>query len=215
VRKAFLRFCAKLDRRFCQLYTWLLRSSFKSCGEDVQIQFPVRVDQPQAVSIGSGTFIYPGAWINAVSHWAGVNYSGQVLIGNRVAISYGVQISAAQSIVIEDDVALSAGVVIVDHTHDHRHLDVPVFQAPLSKPAPVRVGRGSFLGVHCFIGPGVQIGEHAVVAANAVVLNDVPAYALALGNPARCARFHDPGPADPSPVIGSARTNEMNGVRRA
>ncbi len=87
-------------------------------------------------------------------------------------IGYGVQISAAESIVIEDDVALSPGVVIVDHLHDHRHLGLPIFKAPLSKPSPVRIGRGSFLGAHCVIGPGVQVGEHAVVAANAVVVND-------------------------------------------
>jgi acetyltransferase-like isoleucine patch superfamily enzyme len=68
---------------------------------------------------------------------------------------------------------------------------VPVYKAPLSNPSPVRIGKGAFLGVHCMIGPGVQIGEHAVVAANSVVVNDVPAYALAMGNPARVVRFQD------------------------
>jgi acetyltransferase-like isoleucine patch superfamily enzyme len=120
-----------------------------------------------------------------VAEWGGVKYDGEVQIGDRVIIAYGVQISAAQSVVIEDDAAISGGAVIVDHIHDHRHRHLPVIQAPLSKPAPVRIGKGSFLGVHCFIGPGVQIGEHAVVAANAVVLNDVPAYTLAIGNPAQ------------------------------
>jgi acetyltransferase-like isoleucine patch superfamily enzyme len=136
--------------------------------------------------------IYPGAWINPVSEWAGVKYQGEVRMGDRVGIGYDVQISAASTIVIEDDVALSAGVVIVDHIHDYRHLGMPVFKAPLSHPSPVRIGRGSFLGVRCFIGPGVQIGEHSVVAANAVVLNDVPSYSLAVGNPARPVRFHNP-----------------------
>jgi acetyltransferase-like isoleucine patch superfamily enzyme len=170
----------------------------KSCGPDVCIHFPVRLDNPGSISLGAGAMIYPRAWINVVSEWAGVKYQGEVRIGDRVGIGYGVQISAAEAIVIEDDVALSAGVVIVDHTHDHRNLAVPVFSAPLSKPSPVRIGKGSFLGVHCFVGPGVQIGEHAVVSANAVVLNDVPPYALAAGNPARTVRFHNPEAGKPA-----------------
>ena len=190
MRRQFLRVCGQLNFRFCGFYTWLLRSGFKSCGQDVRLHFPIRLEQPASISLGANTIIYPRTWLNAVSEWAGVKYGGEIRIGDRVTISYGVQISAAEAIVIEDDVALSSGVVIVDHIHDYRHLGVPVFKAPLSKPSPVRIGKGSFLGVHCFIGPGVQIGEHAVVSANAVVLNDVPPYSIAVGNPARSARFH-------------------------
>ncbi len=192
MRKKFLHICRKLRFRFSGLYTWLLRSSFKSCGADVRIDFPVRLEQPESITLGAGTIIYPRTWLNVVSEWAGVKYGGEIWIGDRVMIGYGVQISAAESIVIEDDVALSPGVVIVDHLHDHRHLGLPIFKAPLSKPSPVRIGRGSFLGAHCVIGPGVQVGEHAVVAANAVVVNDVPSYAVAMGNPARAIRFHKP-----------------------
>jgi acetyltransferase-like isoleucine patch superfamily enzyme len=82
--------------------------------------------------------------------------------------------------------------VIVDHNHDHRHIGTNIYDAPITKPRPVRIGKGSFLGVHCLIGPGVQIGEHAVIAANAVVVKDVPSYCMALGNPARVTRFYDP-----------------------
>ena len=69
---------------------------------------------------------------------------------------------------------------------------MPIREAPLTRPEPVRIGKRSFLGVNCFIGPGVQIGEHAVIAANAVVNKDVPSYCLAIGNPARVLRYHTP-----------------------
>jgi acetyltransferase-like isoleucine patch superfamily enzyme len=80
----------------------------------------------------------------------------------------------------------------VDHLHDYRHLDVSIFEAPLSAPGPVRIGKGSFLGAHCMIGPGVQIGEHSLVSANSVVVNDVPAFSMAIGNPARVVRYQRP-----------------------
>jgi len=192
MRKILLAVSRKLRFRCCGVYTWLLRSGLKRCGDGVRFEFPIRLEEPQLITVGNQVHIYPRAWINPVAEWAGVRYDGEVIIGNNSKIGYGVQISAARSVVIEEDIAIAAGAVIVDHIHDHMHLEMPIFYAPLSEPAPVRIGRGSFLGVHCFIGPGVQIGEHAVVAANAVVTKDVPAYCTAVGNPARVIRFHAP-----------------------
>ncbi|KAI0138117.1 trimeric LpxA-like protein [Hypoxylon sp. NC0597] len=49
---------------------------------------------------------------------------------------------------------------------------------------PVTICKGAWIGASAVIGPGVLIGEGAVVAPGAVVLDDVPAYAEARGNPA-------------------------------
>jgi len=48
-----------------------------------------------------------------------------------------------------------------------------------------RVGRGCSIGSNATIVPGVTIGEFAVIGAGAVVTRDVPAFAIASGNPAR------------------------------
>jgi acetyltransferase-like isoleucine patch superfamily enzyme len=192
MRKSFLKVCKKLDQRFTRFHTWLWRSSLKSCGRNVSISYPVRLEQPGSISMGNDVILYPRVWINPVASWAAGEYAGEIRLGDRVKLGYGVQISSAESVILEEDVAVAAGAVIVDHNHDHRHIDTSIFDAPISKPRPVRIGRGSFLGVHCLIGPGVQIGEHAVIAANAVVTKDVPSYCMALGNPARVTRFHDP-----------------------
>jgi acetyltransferase-like isoleucine patch superfamily enzyme len=176
----------------------------------VRIDYPVRLEQPGSITVGDGSVIYPRAWINPVSEWAGTKYDGQVRIGKRVMVGYNVQISAAELVQIDDDVTVAAGVVIVDHIHDHRHVQMSVFEAPLSKPDPVRIGKGSFLGVYCLIGPGVQIGEHAVVAANAVVMRNVPSYCMAAGNPARLVRFHDPNAATKPAAI-----EDLSGVESA
>ena len=50
---------------------------------------------------------------------------------------------------------------------------------------PTLVKRGSSLGSNATIAPGVTIGECAVIGAGAVVTRDVPAFAIASGNPAR------------------------------
>jgi acetyltransferase-like isoleucine patch superfamily enzyme len=196
MRKSFLKLCKKVDQRFCRFYTWLLRSSLRSCGRNVHFHYPIRMEQPECISVGDDVIIYPRTWLNPVAAWAGGEFAGEIRFGDRVKLGYGVQISAAESVILEDDVTIAAGAVIVDHIHDYRHIGISIFDAPISKPRPVRIGKGSFLGVHCLIGPGVQIGEHAVIAANAVVLRDVPSYCRALGNPARVTRFYDPDAAN-------------------
>lgn len=48
------------------------------------------------------------------------------------------------------------------------------------------VGAQAFLGSHAFVAPKTRVGEKAKLASGAHVMTDVPAKALALGNPARC-----------------------------
>lgn len=57
-----------------------------------------------------------------------------------------------------------------------------------------RVGRGASIGANATLLCGLTIGEFALIGAGAVVLDDVPAYAVVAGNPAR--------------VIGDVRTRQ-------
>ncbi|XKG61638.1 CatB-related O-acetyltransferase [Caenispirillum salinarum] len=50
------------------------------------------------------------------------------------------------------------------------------------------IGHDVWLGHDCLVMPGVAIGHGAVIAARAVVTEDVPPYAVAAGNPARIIR---------------------------
>lgn len=47
----------------------------------------------------------------------------------------------------------------------------------------VRIGEHVMIGANTTILPGVEIGDHAVVAAGSLVHKDVPAYAFVGGNP--------------------------------
>jgi acetyltransferase-like isoleucine patch superfamily enzyme len=50
------------------------------------------------------------------------------------------------------------------------------------------IRRGARIGGGAVLLPGIEIGEEAFVGAGAVVLADVPARALVVGNPARRIR---------------------------
>jgi acetyltransferase-like isoleucine patch superfamily enzyme len=56
---------------------------------------------------------------------------------------------------------------------------------------PIRIGRDCWLGANCVILAGVSIGDGAVVAAGAVVREDVPALAIVAGVPATVKKFRE------------------------
>ena len=54
------------------------------------------------------------------------------------------------------------------------------------------VGNDVWLGYEALVMPGVNIGDGAIVAARAVVANDVPAYSVVAGNPAKVIKQRFP-----------------------
>ncbi|MDE8346267.1 MAG: CatB-related O-acetyltransferase [Acidocella sp.] len=52
-----------------------------------------------------------------------------------------------------------------------------------------KIGNDVYIGHGAFIRPGVTIGHGAIIAANAVVVKDVPAYAVVAGNPAIIRKY--------------------------
>jgi maltose O-acetyltransferase len=53
---------------------------------------------------------------------------------------------------------------------------------------PITVADNVWLGGGVILCPGVSIGENTVVGAGAVVVKDLPANVVAVGNPARVVR---------------------------
>jgi len=55
---------------------------------------------------------------------------------------------------------------------------------PLTKP-PIDIGADVWICADAFVGPGVTVGDGAILGARAVVVKDVAAGAIVAGNPAR------------------------------
>jgi putative colanic acid biosynthesis acetyltransferase WcaF len=68
-------------------------------------------------------------------------------------------------------------------THDYRDPAMPLLKLPIV------IEHGAWICADAFIGPGVRIGARAIVGARAVVMNDVAADAIVIGNPARLLRW--------------------------
>lgn len=55
----------------------------------------------------------------------------------------------------------------------------------------VKVGRGVHIGTNACIREHVEIGDYSVIGAGAVVIKDLPARAIVVGNPAKILRYRE------------------------
>ena len=99
-------------------------------------------------------------------------------IGEYAAIGDRAILYALGPITIGARATISQRAHLCAGTHDIRD---PA--RPLLKP-PITIGSDAWVCADAFVGPGVTVGEHAIVGARAVAMKDVPAHAIVVGNPA-------------------------------
>lgn len=105
---------------------------------------------------------------------------GNVIIGDNVTVKSGVYIWDGTR--IEDNVFIGPNATFTNDL------------MPRSKQYPeaflgITLKQGSSIGANATLLPGVTVGERAMVGAGAVVTEDVPAYAVVVGNPAKVTRY--------------------------
>ncbi len=111
----------------------------------------------------------------------------RLIIEDRADIGHNVVITVNREVIIEEDVNIASGVRILDSDAHPRDPELRLAKLP---PSPeeikaVRICRRAWIGQGCYIMKGVTIGESAIIGANSVVITDIPAFSVALGNPAR------------------------------
>jgi len=123
--------------------------------------------------VGQSVHVYPSATIyfpwnldvgdeSAIGEHALIYNLGNVTLGPRVTISHCAHLCAG--------------------THDHTKPDFPLLRPPIV------IGSDAWICADAFVGPGVTIGEGAIVGARAVAMKDVKPRTIVLGNPARESR---------------------------
>jgi putative colanic acid biosynthesis acetyltransferase WcaF len=120
--------------------------------------------------IGRNCAVYPD--VNIWAPW-------KVVLGDNVTIGPGAELYSVGMITVDDFGIISQSSLLCTATHDP---NAPDFCLQIS---PIRVGRHSWIAAGAFIGPGVNLGEGAVVGARAVVTRNVASWTVVAGNPAR------------------------------
>lgn len=168
--------------------------------ENLRIEPPFRIINSQFITIGDDVSLGPGCMLNAIRRYPGrflsglpdgvevESYEPEIRIGSRVSATGYLTLSAANLVTIEDDVIFASSVFIGDHAHGRSRTDVAYKYQPLEDVSPITIGRGSWIGEHVVVMPGVSIGEFAIVGANSVVSEDIPPRSIAVGSPSRVVK---------------------------
>lgn len=127
--------------------------------------------------IGEGSYV--STPISSIACPSGIH------IGKNVFINGGSLLMARGGITIEDDVQIAANVQLISNNHDP-------YERQILLCKPVLIRQGAWIGAGATILPGVCVGKYAIVGAGSVVTEDVPDYAVAVGNPAKVVKTLDP-----------------------
>jgi UDP-2-acetamido-3-amino-2,3-dideoxy-glucuronate N-acetyltransferase len=144
---------------------------------------------PTAV-VDDGALIGEGTRIWHFSHVMGgarvgrnCNIGQNVFIGAKAVIGDGVKIqnnvSVYDAVVLEDEVFVGPSAVFTNIRTPRSHV------SRRESYAATTVRRRATIGANATIVCGVELGEHALIGAGAVVTKNVPAHAVMTGVPAR------------------------------
>lgn len=152
--------------------------SLGSCGEGVFFEKNVAfMRYPKQISIGNQVVVKEGAKM------CPCNERAKVSVGNRTTVGYHTYIFASEHITIGDDCLIAPFVYLVDSDHGIDRSTL-INQQPNST-APIVIKNDIWIATGAKILKGVTIHEGAIVAAGAVVTQDVPPYTIVGGLPAK------------------------------
>jgi putative colanic acid biosynthesis acetyltransferase WcaF len=110
---------------------------------------------------------------------ARIYYPWLLTMGDVCILGDQAEIYNLARITIGDRAMVSQQAYLCAGTHDYTRAELPLVTMP------VEVGPDAWVCARAFVGPGVKIGEGAVVAACAVVVKEVRPWMIVGGNPAK------------------------------
>jgi len=152
-------------------------------GRDCKIHADASVDASRSPGVRFGDKVT----LNRYAYVQGG--AGGVRLGDRVEINNFSIVNGTGGVDIGEDTLVGPGVRIV--SYQHRHARGTTIRSQPVTALPIRIGRDVWLGANAVVLAGVTIGDGAVVAAGAVVREDVPAYAVVAGVPATVKKYRE------------------------
>jgi acetyltransferase-like isoleucine patch superfamily enzyme len=190
-----------------RLYPWLLGR----VGRGATFGSHVVLRHPHKIALGDGVVIDDGCCLDAKGTdnrgivvgdgvFIGRNTilsckNGDIVIGDHANIGFNVEVFSAARVTIGRNVLIAAYTYLVGGDHLYDRVDIPVlYQGRTARG--IEVGDNVWLGAHVVVTDGARIGRDAIIGAGAVVVGEIPAFAVAAGVPARVIRDRREGAPD-------------------
>lgn len=138
------------------------------------------------IILGSNNRVMRGAYIR--SYVSNAQKGEGICTGSECWIGVNATLDSGQGgLSIGNNVLIGPNAVIITGNHDYERTDLSgIEQKYYGKP--IKIDNNVWIGANAVVLGGVTIGEHAVVAAGAVVSDNVPPYSVVGGVPAKKIR---------------------------
>lgn len=182
-----------------KLYPWILGS----VGRNVVFGINVTVRHPHKIRIGDNVVIDDGCCLDAKGTdnrglligngvFVGRNTilsckNGDIEIDDGANIGFNCEIFSASRVHVGKSILMAAYTYLVGGDHLYDRTDIPVLEQGRTARG-IDVGDGVWLGAHVVVTDGSTIGRDAIIGAGAVVVGDIPEFAIATGIPAKVTR---------------------------
>jgi acetyltransferase-like isoleucine patch superfamily enzyme len=151
-------------------------------GKGSKVRYRTRMDVLpfNKFNLGKGSTIESFSTVN--------NGVGDVIIGDGTLI--GMSNVIIGPVNIGNNVILAQNIVVSGLNHEYRNTDIAIKDQKIIT-ATITIEDDCWIAANAVITAGVTIGKHSVVGGGAVITRDVPAYSVAVGNPARIIKRFD------------------------
>jgi len=140
--------------------------------------------------IGRDAKLHLGRW-----SWIGNDckirvHEGEVRIGAKTVIGQECTFSVFQHVSIGRECIVADRAMFIDFDHGVVEVERPIRLQGIYK-RDVHIGHNCWIGYGAAVLRGVTIGDNCVIGTYTVVTKDLPANAVAVGQPARVVRMRD------------------------
>lgn len=155
---------------------------FRSFGSHSKIVRPLQVKNPRLISIGNNVTINDGVFMIAEpSDQKGDD--SLLCVGDGTTMGHFNHVVAVNKVLIGRNVLTADRVYLSDNYHGFEDVNLPISWQSVKSKASTIIGDETWLGENvCVI--SASIGKHCIVAANSVVISDIPDFSMAAGVPA-------------------------------
>jgi len=133
----------------------------------------------QGITIGEGVFIGRNTILSCKN--------GDIIIEDKANLGFNCEVFSASRVRIGRSILMAAYTYLVGGDHLYDRVDIPVLEQGRTARG-IDVDDNVWLGTHVVVTDGSRIGRDAIIGAGAVVVGEIPEFAIATGIPAKVVR---------------------------
>jgi acetyltransferase-like isoleucine patch superfamily enzyme len=154
---------------------------------NVSIAKDAQISGRKYIAIGRGSCIGSGVWLNVCIPGNDI----RMKIGKCVLIGRQSVISTGGYLEIGNYCLFAPRVYVSDVDHIFANPMLPLIEQGATLNRTLTIEENCWLGINAAVSGNITVGRGSVIAANAVVLKDVPPFSVVAGVPAKVVKMYD------------------------